>query len=70
MHQGAHPADALGEGPGVPGVAALQDDLDAADHGAGAVGAADGPLGVGLRLDPEVALDPGDRVHHHALGAH
>ena len=35
MHQRADPANALGEGPGVAGVAAAQDDFDAAHHGAG-----------------------------------
>ena len=34
-YQGADAADALGKGPGVPRVAPLEDDLDAANHGAG-----------------------------------
>ncbi len=64
VHQGADAADALGEGPGVARVAALQDQLDAAHHGAGAVGAGDLAVVAAFRLDAQVALDAGDGIDY------
>ncbi len=66
MHQGAHAADALGEGPGVARIASAQDDLDAAHHGAGRVGLLDGAI-LHLRLDAQVAFDAGDGIDDDAL---
>src|SRR6266498_911284 len=42
-------------------VAALHDDLDAAELGGGGPRVGDLPV-LGLRLDAEMTLDPGDRV--------
>ena len=57
----ADAADTLGEEPGVARVAALEDELDAAEHGARAPRLGDFAA-VHLRLDPQVSLDPRDRV--------
>ena len=67
MHQRAHAADALGEGPGVARVAAAQDDLDAAHHGAGGGGRVMSPCVIGFRLDAQVAFDAGDGVDDDAF---
>jgi hypothetical protein len=69
VHQRAHAADALREGPGLARVAPLQDELDAAHHRARAPGAADAAVGRGLGLDAQVALDAGDGVDDDA-GVH
>ena len=69
MHQRAHAADALRERPGIARIATLQDDLDAAHHGAGTGGARD-HRAVELRLDAQVSLDAGDRVYDDGLGIH
>ena len=55
------------EGPGVARVAALEDHLEAADHGAGAVGVDDLAV-LDLDLDAEVPFDAGDRVDDDAVG--
>ncbi len=69
VDQRAHAADALREGPGVARVAALQDDFDAAYHGAGTGGTGD-HRAVEFRLDPQMAFDPRDRIDHDGLCAH
>ncbi len=61
VHRGADAADPLSEDPGVPRVAALEDDLDSPEHGAGRPGVLN-PAGIDLGLDPEMAFDSGDRV--------
>ena len=66
VRAGAHAADALGEGPGVARVAALQDQLDAAPHRAGGDRVADDVIGVNVHLHAQMALDAGDRVYHDA----
>ena len=67
VHQRAHPADALGEGPGVARIAVLQDQLDAAHHGAGAVGAGDVAGRIGFGLDAQMAFDAGDGIDDDAF---
>ena len=67
VHQRAHAADALRERPGVARVAAAQDDLDAAHHGAGTGSARDAVVRIGLRLDAQMAFDAGDRVDDDGL---
>jgi hypothetical protein len=66
VHQRADAADALGKGPGVARVAALQDQFDAAHHGAGTPGAGDLPVIGSFRLDAQVPFDAGDRIHHYS----
>ena len=56
VHGRAHAADPLGERPGVARIPPLENDLDAAEHGAGGPGLLDGSA-VDLRLDAEVPLD-------------
>ena len=70
VHQGAHAADALGEGPGIARVAPAQDDLDAAHHGAGAGGLGDDAVGVGFGLDAQMAFDAGDGIDNDSLCGH
>ena len=70
MHQGAHAADALGEGPGVARVAPAQNDLDAAHHGAGTRGLGDDAVGVGLGLDAQMTFDAGDGIDDDGLCCH
>ena len=69
VHQRAHAADALRERPGIARVAAPQNDFDAAHHGAGTRGPGD-HRAVEFRLDPQVPLDPGDRIDDDGLCAH
>jgi hypothetical protein len=64
VHQGTDAADTLGEGPGVARVASLQDDLDAAHHGAGTGGLLDHAIVAGFRLDAQMALDAGDGIDY------
>jgi hypothetical protein len=66
---GAHAADALDEGPGVARVAALEDDFQAAPHGAGGYRVADHVVGVEVDLDAHVPLDAGHRVDDDAPAA-
>ena len=67
VHQGADAANALSEGPGVARIAALEDQFDAPDHGAGAVGAGDLAVRVGFRLDAQMPFDAGDGIDDDAL---
>ncbi len=67
MHQRADAADALGERPGIAGIAPAQDDLDATHHGAGGIRTGDLAAGVGFGLDAQVAFDAGDGVNDNAL---
>ena len=69
VHGGAHAADALGEGPGIAGIAALEDLLDAADHGAGAEGVRHDAI-LDHRLDAEMTLDAGDGINDDAVAHH
>ena len=55
---------------GVARIAAAQDDLDAAHHGAGTGSTNDAVVGVGLRLDAQMSFDAGDRVDDNALAGH
>ncbi len=63
VHQRAHAADALCEGPGIARVAPLQNDLDAAHHGAGRPGLCNA-IAIHLRLDAQVPLDAGYRINN------
>ena len=63
---GADAADALHKSPGVAGVSALEDDLDAAEDGAAGHGVGDEVLFVQIHLAAQMALNAGDRVHHDA----
>ena len=64
MHRCAYSARPLCESPCLPGVAALQDDLDSPHHGAGGIGLGDRVAGIQLGLDTQVALDAGDRINN------
>ena len=61
VHRRADPADALGKGPGITRVAALEDDLDSAEHGRGRPSVCDFAL-VDFRFDAQVAFDAGHGV--------
>jgi len=63
MRPGANPADTLGEGPGIAGVTALQNDFQSAPHRTGGDGVSDHVLIVHVHFDTEVTLDPGNRVY-------
>jgi hypothetical protein len=65
----ADAAGAFGERPGVARVTPLQDDLEAPDHRPGAERVDDFPV-LDLRLDAEMAFDPGDRVDYDAVRHH
>ncbi len=69
VHQRAHAADALRERPGIARIAALEDDLDAAHHGAGARRPRDHGA-VEFRLDAQMPFDPRDRIDDDGLRAH
>jgi hypothetical protein len=58
-------ADPLGESPGVSRVAALEDGLDASEHGRGGPGVSH-HTAIDFRFDPQVALDAADRIDHDA----
>ena len=64
MDQRADTANALGKGPGIARVTALQDQFDAAHHRAGTPGAGDLPVITSFRLDAQMALDAGDRINY------
>ena len=69
VRAGAHTADAADEGPHVAGVVALDHGLNTAELGGL------GPrlrnfLVVCLKLNAEVAFDPGDRVDDYSFGCH
>jgi hypothetical protein len=69
VDQRTHAADALRESPRIARIAALQNDLDAAHHGAGARRLGD-DRAVELRLDPQMSFDPRDGIDHDGLCAH
>jgi hypothetical protein len=62
VHDGADAADSLSESPGVAGIAVLEDFLDAAKHGAAAVGADDMAIRIHIGLDVQMAFDAGDGI--------
>ena len=62
MGPGADATDALGEGPRVARIAALENHLDAAPHRAGGDGVADDVVGVDIDLDAQVSLDARDGI--------
>ncbi len=65
VDHGAHSADALRPDPGFARIAALQDQLDAAEHGAGAPGV--GNLSaVHLRFDAKMAFNASDWIDYQA----
>ena len=68
VNAGADAADAFDERPGVAGVTALQNDLEAAPHGAGAHGIDDLAVLINLGLNAKMAFDTGDRIDHDATG--
>src|SRR5208282_6569066 len=63
---GADAADAFAEGPGVTWVAALEDNLEAAPHGAGRHGVADVAGVIEHGLDAEMAFDARYRINNDA----
>ena len=65
MHHGADTADTLRPDPGLPGIAALQDNLHAAEHGPGTPRVGDFSA-VELRLYPQVAFDASHRIYYQA----
>jgi hypothetical protein len=62
VHRGAHAAEALGEEPGVAWVAAAENVLDAAPHGARSPCIAD-RIVVNFDIDAKVAFNSGYRVN-------
>ena len=66
----ADAADAFDEGPGVARVAALENDLEASPHRAGAHGVGDSSVVAERGLDAQVTLDSGDRVHNNSAFTH
>ena len=62
VYHGTDAANALGEGPGIPGIAAFHDQLDSPELRRGGPGFND-PAIIGLHLDAQVAFDPGDGIH-------
>ena len=64
MGAGADATDALGEGPGITWVAALEDDLQPAPHGTGGHGVADDVVLVQVHLAAHVTFDTSHRVDH------
>ena len=69
VDQRTHPADTLRKGPGIAWIAALQNDFDAAHHGAGARRLGDGRA-VELRLDPQMPFDARDGIDDDGLCGH
>ncbi len=69
VNPGAHAADTLGEGPGVPGVATLENHLETAPHRARGYGVPNDVLVVDVDLDAKVTLDPRHRIDDDALSA-
>src|SRR5579863_847795 len=65
VYHRADATDALRPDPSLPRIAALQDDLHAAEHGPGTPGVRD-LSAVELRLDPQVAFDASYRIYHQA----
>ncbi len=61
MDGGADAADPLGEGPGIPRVAVLENQLDSAKHGRGGPRLRDDPIRY-LGFDAQVAFDSRDRI--------
>src|SRR5208337_572424 len=66
VNGGADAANALAEGPGVPRVAALEDDLQAAPHGAGRHGVADMAGVIQHGLDAEMPFNASDGINNDA----
>ena len=72
MYGSSDPADSLGEGRSVPGVTALEDDLDAAPHLAGGPGvghfaAVDFTFYAQMPFDPGYGVDGNSFGHIHIL---
>ncbi len=61
VHRGAHAADALGDGPGIARIAADEDLLQAAHHGAGAECVGDDAVFY-HRFNAQVAFNASDRI--------
>ena len=66
---GAHTADAFDERPRVARIAAFQNHFESAPHRAGGHRVADDVALVDIDLDPQVPLDPRDRIDDDALTA-
>jgi hypothetical protein len=69
VDQRTHAAYALCKSPRIARVAPLENDFDAAHHGAGARRLRDDRT-VELRLDPQMSFDPSDGIDHDGLGTH
>ena len=67
VHQRADATDALREAPCLTRITPAQDDLDAAHHRARRISRLDRAGSVGFGLDPQMSLDPGDRIDDDAL---
>ena len=67
VNGGAHAADAFAECPGIARIAALQDHLEAAPHGAGRDGVADDAVVVQHGLNPQVAFNSSDGIDYYAF---
>jgi hypothetical protein len=66
VHQRAHAADALRKGPGIARVSATQDDLNAANHGAGRPRLGN-LIAIHLCFDSQMALDSGYRIYDYSF---
>ena len=62
MNRGSDPSNALDEQPGIAGIAALQDDLNAPEHGAGRPSVHNFST-IHLRFDSQMSFNPGDRIY-------
>jgi hypothetical protein len=62
MNRGAHAANALGDRPGIAWIPPQQDKLNPAPHLARGPGFVD-PAVIDIDINPQVALDTGDRVN-------
>ena len=67
MNGGSDPADPLGKNPGIPGVATLQDNFNAAPHLPGRPGI-DHFAVVDLTLNFKMTFNPGNGIDDDSLG--
>ena len=66
MHQRADATDTLSKGPGVSRVAAFQDGLNTAHHGAGRIGLLDF-IAIHLGFNAQMTFYTGDRVNYNSF---
>jgi hypothetical protein len=62
MHSCSNTSNALGNGPGFPGITTLEDQFNAAEHGAGAPSIGYHTI-FNLNFDPQVTFNPGNWIY-------